>query len=72
MAWIKDIHQNKEVYSGTLTNEFLRDVVLPMAMAHQCYKNKNKEEAYQYIQQVIAEDWRLAGKQWLDRRYNAR
>jgi hypothetical protein len=72
MSWIDDIHQNKEVYLGTISNSFLRDVVLPMAMAHQCYKKKDKQGAYQSIEDVTAEDWRFAGKQWLDRRYNAR
>jgi hypothetical protein len=72
MSWIDDIHQNKEVYLGTISNSFLRDVVLPMAMAHQCYKNKDEQGAYQSIEDVTAEDWRFAGKQWLDRRYNAR
>lgn len=68
MAWIEDIHKNKEVYDGTLSNKFLRDVVLPMAKAHQCYKNKNIKESYTQIEKVAAEDWRTAGKQWLYRR----
>lgn len=70
MGCIDDIHQNKEVYIGNISNRFLCDVVIPMAMAHQCYKNKDKDRAYQFIKTVTAEDWYTAGEQWLDRRYN--
>jgi hypothetical protein len=45
---------------------------LPMAMAHQCYKNEDKQGAYKAIETVIAEDWRNAGRQWLDRRHDER
>jgi hypothetical protein len=69
---IDDIHQNKEIYRGNISNRFLCDTVLPMAMAHQCYKNKDYDNAYQHIAVVTAEDWHEAGKQWLDRRIHGR
>jgi thymidylate synthase len=68
IGWLDDIHQNKEIYRGNISNRFLCDTVLPMAQAHQCYKNKDYDNAYQHIAVVTAEDWHEAGKQWLDRR----
>jgi hypothetical protein len=41
-----------------------------MALAHQCYKNKDTVGAYDNMNDVIAEDWKTAGIQWLDRRYS--
>lgn len=72
MLWIEGIQQNKEPYNGNISNGFLREVVLPMAMAHQEYKNKDPQKAYEAIEAVAAEDWRNAGRQWLDRRHDER
>jgi thymidylate synthase len=72
MGWIDDIHRNKEIYRGNISNRFLCDTVLPMAQAHQCYKNKDYDGAYQHIAIVTAEDWHVAGKEWLDRRIHER
>jgi hypothetical protein len=72
IGWLDDVHQNKEIYRGNISNRFLCDTVLPMAMAHQYYKNKDYDSAYQHIAMVTAEDWYEAGRQWLDRRYNGR
>lgn len=68
VGWIDDIHENQEIYTGNLTNEFLRDVVLPMAIAHQRYKNGDQSGALRSIENVTAQDWRRAGKEWLGRR----
>jgi thymidylate synthase len=62
------IHQS-EVYSGDISNIFLREVVTPMAIAHRFFKLKNIEKALEVIEEVAAEDWKLAGKQWLERRH---
>jgi thymidylate synthase len=72
MELIDDLHRNIEIYRGNISNRFLCDTVLPMAMAHQYYKNKDYDNAYQHIAMVTAKDWHEAGKQWLDRRYNGR
>lgn len=72
MFCIDRIHENKEIHTDNISNKFLHDVVLPMAVAHQCYKNKDSQEAYQTMRLVIAEDWRMAGEQWLDRRFHER
>jgi thymidylate synthase len=68
MGWIDDIHQNREVFLDNISNRFLRDTVLPMAMAHQHYKNEEIKLAFEHMATVTAEDWREAGKQWLNRR----
>lgn len=71
MGWLDDLHQDKEINRGNISNRFLSDVVLPMALAYRCFKNKDMHAAYRYINEVSAEDWYEAGKQWLDRRYHA-
>jgi thymidylate synthase len=61
------IHES-EVYSGNISNIFLREVVTPMAIAHRFYRLKNMAKAFEVIDTVVAEDWKIAGKQWLERR----
>jgi hypothetical protein len=58
-----------EVYSGNISNIFLREVVTPMAIAHRFYKLKNMNKALEVIEDVVAEDWKIAGKQWLERHH---
>ncbi len=68
MSWIDGINRNEEYYDGNLSNPFLRDTVLPMALAHHLYKNKEIDNALIAIKEVIAPDWRKAGEEWLLRR----
>jgi thymidylate synthase len=68
MLWIEGIQNNQEHYDGNLSNPFLRDTVLPMALAHQMYKNKKIDDALEEIKKVAALDWRKAGEEWLLRR----
>jgi thymidylate synthase len=68
MQWIEDIHKDEEAYSGNITNPFLAQVVLPMAEAHYLYKKKDIGGALEKIEEVIAEDWRKAGTEWIRRR----
>jgi thymidylate synthase len=68
MDWIDDIHLGKEAYEGNITNTFLGRVVLPMAQAHYLYKKKNIPEALVVMEDVIAEDWKRAGMEWIKRR----
>jgi thymidylate synthase len=72
MQCIDDLHQDLEIYGGDISNGFLREVVLPMAMAHQRYKNKDRQGAFRAMSAVIAEDWQKAGTQWLERRNGTR
>jgi thymidylate synthase len=68
MLYIDMIHLNQEGYDGDISNPFLRETVLPMAVAHNDFKNKNITAALETIVQVRAADWRTAGHQWLERR----
>ena len=72
MSSIEQLHTDGETSFGRIQNGFLREVVVPMALAHHYYKKKNQQGAYEAIETVIAEDWRTAGRQWLDRRHNER
>jgi hypothetical protein len=68
MEWLDNMHEgNLEVYEGNTTNRFLSQVVLRMAMAHYLYKNKKMQDSFDIIDTVAAEDWRTAGKAWLER-----
>ena len=70
MRIIDELHNETfEVDLGFVHNPFLRDVVLPMATAHQAYKNKDFEKAFEYMDVVAADDWKRAGREWLERRH---
>jgi thymidylate synthase len=72
MLMIEDINKDKEIFDGNLSQPFLRDVVLPMARAHRYYKNKAMVEALVEIENVVADDWRRAGTEWIKRRKSVR
>ena len=70
MAWLDEVHRGGEdIYTGDIANPFLRDVVIPMARAHHLYKKKCWTWAAEEIESVKAEDWKQAGKEWLERRH---
>jgi hypothetical protein len=70
MSFIIRMQQGDLPYDDQgISNHFLRDVVLPMAYAHACYKNKDIEEAIDQVNTVMADDWKRAGKEWLERRH---
>ena len=52
---------------------FLRQVAVPMAMAHQHWRNTRGEDRYlgalEILQQVQASDWRRAAEEWIQRRH---
>lgn len=54
---------------------WVRHVLAPMALAHQHWKSGRGEERYtgalEVLDRVRAEDWRLAGREWVSRRYVA-
>jgi thymidylate synthase len=68
MLYIDEMHEYREGYMGNISNPFLSEVVIPMATAHWMYKARNFKEALDAIESVRAEDWRRAGKEWLERR----
>jgi thymidylate synthase len=70
MLYIDDLHAGREGYTGNIANPFLRDVVVPMATAHQLYKMKDMDRALEAMTYVTAADWQQAGTEWLKRRGN--
>lgn len=52
---------------------FMRQVLAPMALAHQHWKGQKGRDRYEgaldILDQVTATDWRLAAKEWIMRRY---
>jgi hypothetical protein len=69
MIMIDNMHIGElEMYDGNISNTFLREVVLKMAKAHCFYKNKQMKEALSIVNTVLAEDWKRAGREWLERR----
>ena len=69
---IEDINKDLEIFDDNLSQPFLRDVVLPMAQAHRCYKNRAMVDAFEWMERVIAEDWKRAGIEWIKRRTSIR
>jgi len=69
---IEDINKDLEIYDGNLSQPFLTEVVLPMAKAHRHYKNRVMSEAFVEMENVIAEDWKRAGIEWIRRRTSVR
>jgi hypothetical protein len=73
MRFIDEMHKgNLEIYDGSITNPFLSQVVLRMAMAHYLHKNGAVADALDIVESVPADDWRTAGEQWINRRYHGR
>jgi hypothetical protein len=67
MILIDLINRDEPVYEGNISNPFLKNVVLPMAHAHRFYKTRAMAQALIEIENVVANDWKRAGKEWLQR-----
>lgn len=69
MEFLDLIHKGEyEIYDGNTSNSFLRTVVLRMALAHCLYKHGKMVDALDIVDTVAAQDWKRAGKEWLERR----
>ncbi len=71
MNYIDYLHGDsmEEIYIGNISNPFLTDVVVPMVSAYKYYKMKDIDMALLKMEKVTAEDWKLAGRLWLERRH---
>jgi thymidylate synthase len=49
---------------------FFRTVAQPMFDAYHAHKDKNHETAMRFVDEVAADDWRIAATEWLERRAN--
>jgi len=56
---------------GNFHDPFWRDVVTPMVNAHVFYNLGDKDHAPLAVEACAAEDWRAAGREWLQRRKEA-
>jgi len=69
MKFIDEMHEgNYRDFKGTFHNPFLGQVVMRMALSHCLYKNSMMDDALEIIDTVAADDWKQAGKEWLERR----
>lgn len=70
-----DHHSGKlraDELEGTWTEPFLQHTAGLMLCAFACYKEKDFHGAFTMIDQVEADDWRTAGRAWLERRHAKR
>jgi hypothetical protein len=49
-------------------NTFLKTVAWPLCNAFHAYKLNHYDMATQWVEKVEAEDWKIAGQKWLDKR----
>lgn len=68
--FIKNHHAtHMHAYSDPGYSEpFLQDVAWPMCMAFLANKNKRRHVALEWMDKVAADDWRKAGREWIERR----
>ena len=52
---------------GVRTN-FFSSVVVPMQMTHDFWKSGQREKALQVADGIMADDWRIACREWMRRR----
>jgi len=70
---IDEIHKgSNDIDARHITNSFLRGTVIPMALAYRCFRQKDITGAIEAMEPVIADDWHLAGCEWLERRHGYR
>ena len=53
---------------GLFHEPFFKSVALPLLTAHRCYKLGNYDDAFRNLEQCHASDWRIAAREWLQRR----
>lgn len=72
-AWHQDLHylltRNGIHNEYTKWNSrFIGEVAVPMYLAHDAWRNKQYDEADEHVLKIAAWDWRIACKEWLERR----
>ena len=53
---------------NTYGNDIFSNVGIHMHNMYVCWKGKNYEQAYFHAMKIVADDWRLACKEWIERR----
>lgn len=72
MVWNMDLINFMNNSSSKFHCEFFREVAHPMRLSHIAYRNKHYHTAMLHASDIIAEDWKLACLQWLQRREDKR
>lgn len=77
-VWLKecelfcdDISKNREIGVVPFKEPFFTHVAIPLWQAHVAYKAKEYVEAIKIANQCLATDWKVATKEWLERRQAA-
>lgn len=72
LRWVEWSGENARRDSGgvsaALASPFLVHVALPMIRAHRAHRLRDYDGALEEIERCHADDWRVAGRDWLDRR----
>lgn len=73
MHWLGDCEElvNDPYGHQQFDYRFFQHVVSPMMEAHEAYKQGDFELARHCISKCIADDWRVAGAEWIERRQAA-
>ena len=68
---IKFIEMGQSAWTTNWSEPFLQTVVAPMCWAFRLHKERMYAAALDTIELVAAEDWRIAGRLWLEKRESA-
>jgi thymidylate synthase len=63
-----DAYRNNLINFAGLHNPFLSGTLLPMMMAHLCWRHNEKEAVAGYVDSVEDEAWQVAAHAWIERR----
>ena len=70
--WDLDLQYFMDGSFDKLVYPYFKNVAVPMAEAHSFYRNDFLKPALELCDDIVAEDWRIACKVWLQRRINRR
>jgi hypothetical protein len=62
------IEQGSSAWTNNWSEPFLQTVAAPMCWAFKLHKERRYAAALDTIELVAAEDWRIAGRLWLEKR----
>ena len=68
LAKFVEYHSRPQVDLLPLEEPFLKGVAQPVVMAFHAHKRKETPQALQMAEQIVADDWKIAVAEWLQRR----
>jgi thymidylate synthase len=66
--FVEAIHKHSSHYHVNWSEPFLQRVATPMLWAFELHKRRDYDSALNCIKEVAADDWRIAGTSWLQKR----